>query len=108
MAEIWAVVPLPGFVMPAAMRKLLWRVGFEAWRNAQQPLLCTERLPERDDAGRTTLVTRARPKILRIVCPWLIRRFIDPHAIFLFVPPSDVAAVVARFRATPFDTGHGV
>jgi rhodanese-related sulfurtransferase len=82
--------------------------GFEAWRNAQQPLLCIERLPERDDAGRTTWVTRARPKIIRIACPWLIRRFIDPHAIFLFVPPSDVAAVAARFRATPFDTGHGV
>jgi rhodanese-related sulfurtransferase len=82
--------------------------GFEAWRKADQPLMRTDGLPERDDAGRTTWVTRARPKIIRIACPWLIRRFIDPRAVFLFVPPSDVAAVAERYRATPFDTGHGI
>jgi rhodanese-related sulfurtransferase len=43
--------------------------GFEAWRKADQPLLCTDRLPQRDEAGRTTWVTRARPKIIRIACP---------------------------------------
>ncbi len=37
--------------------------------------------------GRTVWVTRARPKIDRIACPWLIRRFIDPSAVFLFVTP---------------------
>jgi len=57
---------------------------------------------------RTTWVTRARPKIVRIACPWLIRRFVDPRAVFLFVPPADVAAVAPRFGATPFDAGHGV
>jgi rhodanese-related sulfurtransferase len=82
--------------------------GFEGWRKADLPLMRTDNLPERDDAGRTTWVTRARPKIIRIACPWLIRRFIDPRAVFLFVPPSDVAAVAERYRATPFDTGHGV
>jgi rhodanese-related sulfurtransferase len=82
--------------------------GFEAWRKADQPLMRTDVHPERDDAGRTIWVTRARPKIIRIACPWLIRRFIDPKAVFLFVPPSDVAAVAERFRATPFDTGHGI
>ena len=82
--------------------------GFEAWREADQPLLCTDRLPERDEAGRTTWVTRARPKIIRIACPWLIRRFIDPAAVFLYVAPSEVAAVAKRFAATPFDSGDGI
>jgi rhodanese-related sulfurtransferase len=82
--------------------------GFEAWRKAGQPLLCTDRLPRRDAAGRTIWVTRARPKIVRIACPWLIRRFIDPTAVFLYVPPSEVAAVAERFMATPFDSGDGI
>jgi rhodanese-related sulfurtransferase len=82
--------------------------GFEAWRKADQPHLCTDRLPERDEAGRTTWVTRARPKIIRIACPWLIRRFIDPTAVFLYVAPSEVAAVAKQFTATPFDSGDGI
>lgn len=82
--------------------------GFEAWRKADQPHLCTDRLPERDEAGRTTWVTRARPKIIRIACPWLIRRFIDPTAVLLYVTPSEVAAVAKRFSATPFDCGDGI
>jgi rhodanese-related sulfurtransferase len=82
--------------------------GFDAWREADQPLLCTDRLPERDQAGRTTWVTRARPKIIRIACPWLIRRFIDPAAVFLYVTPSEVTAVAERFKATPFDAGDGI
>jgi hypothetical protein len=51
-------------------------------------------------------VTRARPKIDRIACPWLIRRFVDPTAVFLFVAPSEVEAVADRFEATPFDIEH--
>jgi rhodanese-related sulfurtransferase len=82
--------------------------GFEAWRNADQPLLRTDRLPKRDEAGRTTWVTRARPKIIRSACPWLIRRFIDPTAVFLYVAPSEVAAVARRFTATQFDSGDGL
>lgn len=48
-------------------------------------------------------VTRARPKTDRIACPWLIRRFIDPEAEFLFVPPGDVLAVAEREGAISFD-----
>jgi rhodanese-related sulfurtransferase len=80
--------------------------GFEAWREAGQPLLRLDRIPKRDETGRTTWVTRARPKIIRIACPWLIRRFIDPTAVFLYVAPSEVAAVAERFKATPFDSGR--
>jgi rhodanese-related sulfurtransferase len=77
--------------------------GFEGWKAAKLPLVPSAKLPARDAQGRTVWVTRARPKIDRIACPWLIRRFIDPNAVFLFVAPSEVAAVGERFNAVPFD-----
>jgi hypothetical protein len=48
-------------------------------------------------------VTRERPKIDRVACPWLIERFIDSEAEFLFVPPDDVAHVAQESGAIPFD-----
>jgi len=48
-------------------------------------------------------VTRARPKIDRVACPWLIARFIDADAEFLFVPPNEVTGVARASGATPFD-----
>jgi hypothetical protein len=48
-------------------------------------------------------VTRARPKTDRIACPWLIRRFIDPDAEILFVPPDQVLSVAEREGARSFD-----
>ena len=48
-------------------------------------------------------VTRERPKIDRIACPWLIERFIDREAEFLFVPAADVARVAKETGAIPFD-----
>lgn len=48
-------------------------------------------------------VTRERPKVDRIACPWLILRFVDKDAQFLFVPTDQVAAVAQREPATPFD-----
>jgi len=48
-------------------------------------------------------VTRERPKVDRIACPWLIKRFIDPQAEFLYVPGDQVMAVATREGATPFD-----
>ncbi len=77
--------------------------GFEGWKEANLPLVNASKLPPRDAKGRTVWVTRARPKIDRIACPWLIRRFVDPNAVFLFVAPSEVIAVGERFNATPFD-----
>ena len=56
--------------------------GFEAWKKASELLVRTDKLPPRDDKGRTVWVTRSRPKVDRIACPWLIRRFIDPNAVF--------------------------
>lgn len=77
--------------------------GFEAWRAAGHPTVPSARLPRRDCQGRTMWVTRARPKVDRIACPWLIRRFVDPLALILFVAPGDVATVAERFGAAPFD-----
>ena len=48
-------------------------------------------------------VTRANAKVDRVACPWLVRRFIDPEAEFLFVPAGEVPAVAEREGAIPFD-----
>ena len=48
-------------------------------------------------------VTRERPKIDRIACPWLVTRFIDEAPEFLYVPPSQVPEVVRRTGAIPYD-----
>jgi len=77
--------------------------GFEGWRDAGLPLVPVSAIPKRGSSGATVWVTRSRPKIDRIACPWLIRRFVDPEAVFLFVAPAEVGAVAERFGATPFD-----
>ncbi|SFR51184.1 chromate resistance protein ChrB domain-containing protein [Litoreibacter janthinus] len=71
--------------------------GNVAWRDAGLPLIPAAAIPA------PLWVTRHRPKIDRIACPWLIRRFVDPMAQFLFVPPAEVLNVAEKFDATPFD-----
>ena len=73
--------------------------GQQAWVNSDLP---TVSMPDGSNTP-SRWVTRHRPKIDRVACPWLIRRFIDPAAEFLFVPPSDVELVAEKFGATPFD-----
>lgn len=77
--------------------------GQFAWRDAGLPMVLAEKRPQSDSSGRTVWVTRHRPKIDRIACPWLIRRFVDPKAQILFVAASQVTNVAKRFSATPFD-----
>jgi hypothetical protein len=48
-------------------------------------------------------VTRARPKVDRVACPWLIKRFVDPKAEFLYVAPDKVMEVAKQESAIPFD-----
>jgi rhodanese-related sulfurtransferase len=72
--------------------------GTEAWRAAGLPVV-----PAQHASPASLWVTRHRPKVDRIACPWLIRRFVDPAARFLFVPPGDVLAVAEKFGAIPFD-----
>ena len=51
-------------------------------------------------------VTRARPKVDRVACPWLIKKFVDPQAEFLYVPPDQVMEVAKREGAIPFDVSN--
>jgi hypothetical protein len=48
-------------------------------------------------------VTRANANVDRVACPWLIKRFVDPQAEFLFVPPDQVMATAQREGAIPYD-----
>jgi hypothetical protein len=48
-------------------------------------------------------ITREHVKVDRVACPWLIRKFVDPQAEFLFVPADQVMAVAEREGATPYD-----
>lgn len=75
--------------------------GNVAWRDAGLPLVPAAAMPR--PLRGAVWVTRHRPKIDRIACPWLIRRFVDPAAKFLFVPPAEVELVAEKFNATPFD-----
>jgi hypothetical protein len=51
-------------------------------------------------------VTRARPKVDRVACPWLIKKFVDPQAEFLYVPPEQVMEIAKREDAIPFDVAN--
>ena len=77
--------------------------GVVGWREAGLPLIPAAKLPPRDHHGASRWITRQRPKIDRVACPWLIRRFIDPSARFLYVAPSEVSEAAEKFGATPFD-----
>ncbi len=69
--------------------------GLERWQE--------EGLPTQPFAAPTRWVTRARPKIDRIACPWLIRRFVDPAAEFFYVPNAEVRTFAAASGATAYD-----
>lgn len=71
--------------------------GLESWKAAGGGL--SAKAP----GASTRWVTRERPKIDRIACPWLIARFIDAEAQFLYVPTSSVLDAAARESATPYD-----
>ena len=77
--------------------------GYAAWSEAGLPLVDRATL-ERLIPNRPSLwVTRRRPKIDRIACPWLIRRFLDAEARILFVDPPEVRAVARETGGVPFD-----
>jgi rhodanese-related sulfurtransferase len=71
--------------------------GIEHWRETGGDLL------KKPQGCSSRWVTRERPKIDRIACPWLIRRFVDPQAEFLYVPASDVGRVAEEKTAVPYD-----
>ena len=71
--------------------------GIEAWRETGGELF------HKPIDSSSRWVTRERPKIDRIACPWLIRRFIDPDAEFLYVSTSDVKRIASERNAEPYD-----
>ena len=71
--------------------------GIEAWREQKLPLA------QKPNGASTRWVTRERPKIDRIACPWLVRRFVDPEAEFLYVPAPEVKNVARDRQAVPYD-----
>lgn len=77
--------------------------GHAAWTAAGLPLVDPRKIAARDTEGRSVWVTRSRPKIDRIACPWLIRRFVDPRALFLYVAPAEVLGVAELLGAAPYD-----
>jgi rhodanese-related sulfurtransferase len=77
--------------------------GYEAWREAGLPTVVRTASGVALGDGPTTWITRRRPKIDRVACPWLIARFLDPEARFLFVEPDQVLAVAAEERAVAYD-----
>jgi rhodanese-related sulfurtransferase len=77
--------------------------GVAEWVREGFPLVMAGRLPQRNNRGQTVWVTRARPKVDRVACPWLLRRFVDPFAQFLFVPPAEVESVADQVSGAAFD-----
>ena len=71
--------------------------GIEGWKAAGGAL------DAKPAGGGTRWITRERPKIDRIACPWLVRRFIDASAEFLYVPASSVTAAAVERDAIPYD-----
>src|SRR5215207_6926356 len=69
------------------------------------PASTTSALPRSEESGgaRMKWITREKVKVDRVACPWLVTKFVDPQAEFLFVPADQVTAVAAREGAIPFD-----
>jgi rhodanese-related sulfurtransferase len=77
--------------------------GIEAWTASGHPTVQRNELIPSTANRPTRWITRERPKIDRIACPWLIRRFVDPLAEFLYVPTGEVVQQAEKTGAIPYD-----
>jgi rhodanese-related sulfurtransferase len=77
--------------------------GYEGWTKAGLPFVAKMELERIAPRRPSIWVTRRRPKIDRIACPWLIRRFLDPQARIMFVDPDQVNNVARESGGVPFD-----
>lgn len=75
--------------------------GFTAWCEGRYPTVKAR--PELGAPGGSRWITREKPKIDRLACPWLIRRFIDPRAAFFYTPAHQVRREAPVLRAEPYD-----
>jgi rhodanese-related sulfurtransferase len=90
----------------AGYRASMLEGGSFAWSDAGLPMVDRATLTRFAPKRPSVWVTRRRPKIDRIACPWLIRRFIDAEAKILFVDPAYVEAAAAEFGGIPFDIAN--
>jgi rhodanese-related sulfurtransferase len=77
--------------------------GYEAWAKAGLPFVAKAELDRIAPRRPSLWVTRRRPKLDRVVCLWLIQRFLDSQARILFVDPAKVTNVARESGAIPFD-----
>ena len=77
--------------------------GYEALAKAGLPFAAKAELDRLTPKRPGVWVTRRRPKLDRVACPWLIRRFLDPQARVLFVDPDEVVNVARESGGVPFD-----
>jgi rhodanese-related sulfurtransferase len=83
--------------LPRALGARYLEGGIEAWRAEGGEL------SGKPKGASSRWVTRERPKIDRIACPWLVKRFVDPEAEFLYVPTADVKRIADEREAVPYD-----
>jgi rhodanese-related sulfurtransferase len=81
--------------------------GVESWRAAGGPVRRSDAPLRVPPTGGSVWVTRARPKVDRIACPWLVRRFVDPLARIVYLPVDAVLPFAARTGAIAFDLPGG-
>jgi len=77
--------------------------GIALWRELGMPLLRKAPALGVSSESPSRWITRERPKIDRIACPWLIRRFVDPAAQFFYVPASQVLSTAKEIQAVAYD-----
>jgi rhodanese-related sulfurtransferase len=77
--------------------------GYDGWVADGLPLVDKAALAKFAPQRPSVWVTRRRPKIDRVACPWLVRRFIDPDARILYVDPPEVVGVAKQSGGVPFD-----
>jgi rhodanese-related sulfurtransferase len=77
--------------------------GYEGWAKSGLPFVAKAEFDRIAPKRPSVWVTRRRPKLDRVACPWLIQRFLDPNAQVLFVDPDQVVEVARESGAIPFD-----
>jgi rhodanese-related sulfurtransferase len=111
-AKRYVVYCVHGYQMSHSAATLLRSLGLDAyfldggidgWRAAGGPTIRKSALPDRNEDRPSRWVTRERPKIDRIACPWFIRRFVDRDALIHYVPKEWIGGTAAEIGAIPFD-----
>ncbi len=90
----------------AGARADVLKGGFQAWDAVEASPVRLGSHPARDGEGRTVWVRRARPEVDRIACAWLLRRFVDPGAVVVFMAAPKAGTTAERFGAAPIDAAE--